>query len=176
MPEHHASYHPPTQRLHDLTPALLGLLMGTALQLQQAALWPTKSYMLLVLPAILSCGLEALIKRANRWPVPHLVTAGVYLLAAALLAFGMTGWRASSFASHALNPALEGRDIAVTGVVASLPQRFEGGVRFRFDLETAQLDGQPVALPHRLELAWYAGAFGRSDASGESAGARASSW
>ncbi len=87
-----------------------------------------------------------------------------------MLAFGASGWRASAYVSDALNPALEGRDVRVTGVVSGLPQPFEGGLRFRFDLISATLDGQSVVLPNRLELAWYAGAWGRSDATGESAG------
>jgi len=49
----------------------------------------------------------------------------------------------------------EGVDLAVTGVVASLPQPFEGGVRFDFDVEQAE----PAAarLPRRIALAWYNG-------------------
>lgn len=59
--------------------------------------------------------------------------------------------------SDRLAPALEGVDVVVTGVVASLPQPFERGVRFDFEPASAQLpSGTPVALPSRLALAWYA--------------------
>ena len=47
-----------------------------------------------------------------------------------LLAAGFTGLRALSFVSHRLDPALQGRDVAVIGVVASLPQAFDLGFAF----------------------------------------------
>ena len=166
MPEPHR-FHTDTaaQRLRTLTPALLGVLAGSALQLQQAALWSVNFYMLFVLSALILHGLTALFFRAS-----ERATALASLLAFALLAFAVTGLRASAFASTALNPALEGQDIAVSGVVAGLPQRFEGGVRFRFELDSAQLKGQAVTLPPKLELAWYAGVFGQGDASGDPTG------
>ena len=89
------------------------------------------------------------------------------VLAFAVLALGVTGLRASAFMGQSLSPVLEGRDIAVTGVVAAMPQRNEAGLRFRLDVETAQLDGQAVHLPARLELAWYSGVFARGDGPGE---------
>ena len=49
----------------------------------------------------------------------------------------------------------EGVDLAVTGVVASLPQPFEGGVRFDFDVE--QVVPAAARLPRRIALAWYYG-------------------
>src|SRR5690242_13838985 len=49
-----------------------------------------------------------------------------------------------------LPPALEGRDLAVVGVVASLPAASERGVRFDFDVESAE-----APLPGRILLAWY---------------------
>jgi len=165
-----------------LTPTLLGVLAGSALQVQQGVLWSGKVYMLLVLLALMACALTAIFKRVNRHlaqgpassaemgAANGLARSGSYLLIVALLAFGATGWRAAAFISTALVPALEGRDIQVTGVVASLPQPFEGGVRFGFDVDAATLNSQNVTLPKRLELAWYAGVWGRSDATGESAG------
>jgi competence protein ComEC len=49
-----------------------------------------------------------------------------------------------------LDPALEGRDLAVSGVVASLPQAVERGVRFDFDVETPA-----AAVPRSVALTWY---------------------
>ena len=49
-----------------------------------------------------------------------------------------------------LAPALEGRDIEVTGVVASLPAEGERSVRFEFEPEHAE-----ARLPSRLLLSWY---------------------
>lgn len=54
-----------------------------------------------------------------------------------------------------IDPAWEGRDVTLTGVVASLPQPFERGVRFEFDVE----DAAPPQFrsPRRILLAWYNG-------------------
>lgn len=49
----------------------------------------------------------------------------------------------------------EGRDLVLTGVVASLPQSFERGVRFEFDVDAAEPAGAKV--PRRILLAWYDG-------------------
>ena len=67
------------------------------------------------------------------------------MLAAAALGFGACGLRATAFVHDALAPALEGRDIAVVGVVAAIPQRNDVGLRFRLAVEAAQLDGADVA-------------------------------
>ena len=51
----------------------------------------------------------------------------------------------------------EGRDVQVTGVVASLPIRLERGVRFEFDVETRDVEtsGEAVAVPSRILLGWF---------------------
>jgi competence protein ComEC len=50
-----------------------------------------------------------------------------------------------------LDPALEGRDIEVRGVVSSLPALGERSVRFELDVEAAA-----APLPRKLLLSWYA--------------------
>lgn len=75
-----------------------------------------------------------------------------------MLGFALCGLRATVFLGQGLNPALEGRDLAVVGLVAAMPQRNDGGLRFRLAVESATLDGAPVALPPQLLLGWYAGA------------------
>ena len=99
-----------------MTPALLGVVFGSALQLQQPALWDWQAYALLVAFAL------ALMMAGTRRDRSR---ASVALLAAALFFFGLCGLRALHFSSQALAPALEGRDIAVTGVIAAMPQRNE---------------------------------------------------
>jgi len=79
------------------------------------------------------------------------------------LGFGLTGFRATQFQASALNPALEGRDIAVTGMVVAMPQRSEDATRFRLAVDSAQLNGLPVILPKQILLGWYAG-FGAREA------------
>ncbi len=54
-----------------------------------------------------------------------------------------------------LDPAWEARDIEVTGVVAGLPQPFDGGVRFDFDIESVA--PREARVPQRVSLAWYGG-------------------
>lgn len=112
-----------------------GLVVGTALQLQQPAPWAAWVYASTALAA------AALLLVRHR---PAL------FLAAALAAFALTGLRAAAIQSHALEPAAEGRDIAITGVVAAMPQRTELGLRFRFDV-----DSSAVSLPGHLQLGWY---------------------
>ncbi|HXZ54413.1 MAG TPA: DNA internalization-related competence protein ComEC/Rec2 [Burkholderiales bacterium] len=51
-----------------------------------------------------------------------------------------------------LDPDLEGRDVMVSGVIASLPQPVERGVRFDFDVETPE-----SGVPRHVSLAWYGG-------------------
>ncbi|MDQ3058797.1 MAG: DNA internalization-related competence protein ComEC/Rec2 [Pseudomonadota bacterium] len=151
-------------------PALTGFIAGVALQLGQSGLWRGSAYAVLAALGLALMGLlvraarnaKGFTRRASR-------AAGLALcLAAALLGFGLTGWRASVFDGHRLNPALEGRDIEVTGQVLAMPQSGEEGVRFRLGVASARLDGQPVTLPPQLLLGWYAG-FGAREAKADAA-------
>src|SRR3990167_1520214 len=45
------------------------------------------------------------------------------------------------------------------GVVAAMPQTNEAGTRIRVDVEAARLNGAPVTLPPRIDVAWYGGPF-----------------
>ncbi len=140
-------------RLCWLTPVLLGSLAGTAWQLQQTDLWPLWVYVCFMPLALMGYALTAIVNVTNGGG--QKARAGVLLVFFGLAAFGLTGARACRFAQSALNPALQGRDVLVTGVVASLPQRFEQGERFEFAVTSAQLAGQPVSVPSKLALAWY---------------------
>jgi len=139
-------------------PALLGCVAGTALQLQQAQLSPWLVYASFVLLAAVAYALTAIKNRANAGRL------GLAFVAFALLGFGVTGLRASVYESEALAPALEGRDLLVSGVVATLPQRNEAGLRFRLEVESAQLDGQTQRVPSLMDVGWYGGAFATGEA------------
>ena len=125
----------------------LAWVAGVALHLQQRALWSVPDY------ATLACVGAFGLLAAWRWR--RAFAAG--LVGIALLAFASASLRAGSRLADALPAVLEGRNVQVTGVVASLPQRSASGLRFRFDVEGAVLDGQPVVVPAMLALGWYSG-------------------
>jgi competence protein ComEC len=70
-------------------------------------------------------------------------------IAALLLGFSYAGGRAQWRMADALPFADEGRDVAVTGVIAGLPVRLERGIRFEFDVERHESD---IAVPDRILL------------------------
>ncbi|MEO8411476.1 MAG: ComEC/Rec2 family competence protein, partial [Propionivibrio sp.] len=82
-----------------------------------------------------------------------------------VLGFCWAGGMATLRLADQLPAAWESRDIELTGVVASLPQRLERGERFEFDVEAVHTDGATV--PRRILLAWYRernDAYAREDA------------
>ncbi|WP_293662499.1 DNA internalization-related competence protein ComEC/Rec2 [Rhodoferax sp. OV413] len=130
-----------------------GLVAGVGLQVQQAALSPAPVYLLIVLLAPVLYALAAHKRIVNGW---HQLAVGV---AAAAFAWGLTGLRAVIFVSQALGPALEGRDLLLTGVVADMPQFSESGIRIRFAVEEALDGGQRVQLPALIDLGWYTSTY-----------------
>ena len=149
--------------LNGPAPWLLAWLAGTALQLFQPALWSFQTYGLWVAVGLLVCAccLGAVHLNANSrsaslyastlWRVCAVLCAGV------TLAFTLTAVRALWFAQHALDPALEGLDLQVTGVVSTMPQWHSDGVRFGFEVEQVQrsADQPSVQLPAQLSVGWY---------------------
>lgn len=140
--------------------ALPGAVLGVALQLLQAELWPAAAYLGLLGGAV---GLAAV---AWRWPGLSLErsgrrsllrSAGLGLLVGALAAAGLTGLRAVRNLDHALAPGLEGLDIVVTGQIASMPQRSADSDRFEFAVTSGTQGGQAVRLPSRLLLSDFRG-------------------
>jgi len=72
----------------------------------------------------------------------------------------LIGWSwASLIALHGisqqLSPALEEQDIAIVGVVASLPTQADYGQRFQFNIERVLSPDLPP-LPQKVLLSWYA--------------------
>jgi competence protein ComEC len=140
--------------------ALGGSVFGAALQLHQPALWKAGVY-----AALLSAGVVGLLGR-RAFGRLLLATA---LLCGAMSGAGLAGWRAVAYAGGALDPALEGRDLQVVGVVSQMPQRSESGTRFHLDVESARWAdadaGAPPSAPARIALGWYAqgtGLWGRA--------------
>jgi len=118
-----------------MTLAAIAFAAGAAFLQQQAAL-PALGW-LWSLPVFFS-----LIAWKRHCAVPACFAIGF------LWAAGWAHWRMAD----RLAPELEGRDIAVVGVVASLPATGERALRFEFEVESAP-GGEK--LPGRLLLSWY---------------------
>ncbi|MDP2370350.1 DNA internalization-related competence protein ComEC/Rec2 [Rhodoferax sp.] len=136
-----------------ILPALLGMVLGTALQLRQPSLWSWSAYAAMVFAGVLAWVLVATHLSGRAW------RTSLTVLALACAAGGVAGLRGTLLHHNALAPELEGRDLAVQGVVAAMPQRFDNGLRFRFDVTSAHMGRQTVRLPPRIYLSWY-GALG----------------
>jgi competence protein ComEC len=83
------------------------------------------------------------------------LAAWLWLPIVAAAGFLMAALWADARLSDRLDPALEGRDVRITGVVAELPHATERGTRFVFDIEQAATPS--AGLPRRVSLTWYAG-------------------
>ncbi len=143
------------------SPLLLGLVAGVALQLQQSALFALSVYALCIASALAALLLAqgravCAISRLGRAGARPWLWSLVFLLALSL-GFGLAGFRAVRFENTALKPALEGKDLELTGRVLGMPQFAEDGLRFRFGLDSARLNGQAVTLPPQIYLGWYQG-------------------
>ena len=144
----------------------VALVAGAALQLQQSALWPLAHYLFAALVALGGLLLPYVLGRT--WRVLRfqgraaLAAYIVPLCLCAVLGFAWTGGRAAWFDDHRLDPALEGRDVQVVGVVRQMTHSNPMGLRFRLALESATLNGQAVRLPPRIDLGWYRGMAPRS--------------
>ena len=125
--------------------AALGFALGACLLQQQAAL-PGAMWLAacLALAAIAGIGFS---RRAS-----PAVEAGAMFIGFAALGFAWAAALAHLRLSDRLDPELEGRDVVVTGVVGGLPQAFERGVRFEFDVESPD-----NGVPRRIVLSSYGG-------------------
>ena len=126
----------------------LAAIGGAALQLQQPALWPGAAYVALLALAMIAFMLAWASARARN---------AVLLLGVACAMFAATGLRAGHRLADTLPAVLEGKDLVVTGVVASLPRQSPDGVRFNFEVDGATHEGAPVAVPKLVSLGWYRG-------------------
>lgn len=138
-------------------------LAGAALQLQQAALWPGRWYVVIGLGIPACAGISSILARGHA--VASRVSRCLVILALVAAGFAWAGWCATRQAGDALSPALEGRDLRVTGVVEGLPERAAGGWRFVLAVVSAQADGEAVRLPRQVLVSWHDGSrFGAAGA------------
>jgi competence protein ComEC len=125
-------------------------LGGVAMQLQQSGLWPAP------IPAALVGAAAVLVALVWRGRSAALRDLGL-ILALALAGFGVTAWHAGLRLADRLDPALEGRDLLLVGVVATMPQPGASGTRFVFQVDAATMNGVAVSVPARIALGWYRG-------------------
>ncbi|MBL0727108.1 DNA internalization-related competence protein ComEC/Rec2 [Piscinibacter sp. HJYY11] len=125
----------------------LAWLVGVAVQLHERALMPLGLYQAMVLGAVLALAVGWRWQRV-RW---------LWVAAALAAGLGASGWRATVRLADTLPASVEGQDVQLVGVVASLPQRSAAGLRFRFDVESAAHQGQAVQMPAKVSLGWYVG-------------------
>ena len=124
-----------------------------------------------------ACGIAVLQLQTQLPDLPLLAVSGLFGIGGMLVAAGLNHCRIeaagrllSGLGALALGFAYAGvcaerrmvdqlpvdwelRDIVLTGLVAALPQRFERGERFEFEVETVQTPGARV--PRRIVLSWY---------------------
>ncbi|WP_041361991.1 DNA internalization-related competence protein ComEC/Rec2 [Methylovorus sp. MP688] len=121
------------------------------------------------LPALWPVGLLLILLTGLCWYLPAHMRRVFLCLLAVVCGFAWAAWLAQARLADALSPEWEGRDIAVVGVVAGLPEQRERGVSFAFDVE--QVLTPTARVPNRISLNLYRhNAFGSRDSgTGESA-------
>jgi competence protein ComEC len=118
----------------------LGFLIGTA-ALQQMSALPD------VFSSLLAIGVLLLAARFLRgyWLLP--ISAGIGFFVASLVAQHML--------AGALPPELEGQDVMVEGLVASLPEQQGRRLSFQFEPHSLHWQGEAQPPPGKLLLSWY---------------------
>src|SRR5450759_764328 len=129
---------------------IIAFALGVCLLQQQPQL-PPLVWALLLLPVLVSWWWLRAANGRGAALAAALLANAMFAAAGFFYAAAWAQWRLAD----RLPPQWEGVDLAVTGVVAGLPQPFEGGVRFDFDVE--QVEPATARLPRRVALSWYNG-------------------
>jgi competence protein ComEC len=135
-----------------MVPSLLAFVAAVA-ALQQAAALPSPLALAATAAAAAALGAVALACAPRAAPAARAAGLAAACGAAALLGFAYAAGCAQQRLADELAFADEGRDIEVTGVIATLPSRIERGVRFTFQVERAE--PASVHVPALIALAWY---------------------
>lgn len=144
----------------------MGWVLGTALQLQQEAIWTVQH---ITESALWGLALLVCAWALSQWgqPKPFLLGTKPELfkglqhlslfLGSVALALSFINVRCLLQDHRQLVRDIEGQDISLTGVVASLPVQGVLGVRFKFQVQSARLlDSQrTVHLPAGVDLNWF---------------------
>jgi competence protein ComEC len=138
-------------------PWLLAAFVGGVFVLQQqAALPPLPWAVTLAVSALLLLALAAWRGSGTGQGARRRAWFTLALAAAAVAGFAHAATFAHLRLADELAFADEGRDVVVTGVVASLPAQLERGTRFEFAVE--EVTPAEVHVPQRVSLAWYGAA------------------
>ena len=129
-----------------LAALLLAWLAGVGAQLHERDLWPLGAYVALAAASVLLLA-PSVVRRS--FPAA--------VLGAAVAGFACAGWQASLRLAEVLPPALEGRELTLTGIVATLPQRGPSGLRFTFEVDREARQGANAGVPEQIALGWYKG-------------------
>jgi len=127
---------------HGAITVALALLAGVLL----VQAWPRLPSVWICLPLIVLA--LALAWRCARWR----------WLCALPLGVAWALWCGTQAMQARLPRALEGRDVLVVGSLDGLPLARTDASRFTLRVESAQLDGRPLALRGLLTVSWYEGA------------------
>ncbi len=142
--------------------AVVGFAAGVWFLQSRAALPGWEGIVLgLAIPAVLTFSWRVATSRVASPPPDSRATAATLLnalgcaLLGAVFGFAWAAAVAQWRLADRLDPAWEGKDVTLTGVISGLPQPFERGVRFEFEVESAQ--PAEAIVPQRVSIAWYNG-------------------
>ena len=144
----------------------IGWVLGTYFQLQQENIWEVQTILAVAALslALFMCAwaltqLSQAKKLNSRFRYQALRGLQLFclLLASGAFAMSLINLRCLLQDHRQLVREIEGQDIRVTGMVASLPVQNAMGVRFNFEIKSAShLDTKlPIPLPAWVELSWY---------------------
>jgi len=134
---------------------VLGILSGAWLLQMAAALpgWSAWGWFVAAMAGGVLAFCTAKSKRMrSAWQARMFLVPG--FVAALLAGYAYAAWRADLRLADALDGGLEGRDLLLTGVVASLPDDNGDGVRFVFEVEGVA-DAPRAGVPRRVLMTWY---------------------
>ncbi|MBY0485285.1 MAG: DNA internalization-related competence protein ComEC/Rec2 [Nitrosomonas sp.] len=127
---------------------ILAFVLGASL-LQQRAELPE----ILWAWSLLLLGIALGLFRCRQLVIPVVISKIVFWLLFMGIGFfwaaAMAHWRLADSLPH----EWERRDIQVIGVVASMPQKDDRSMRFRFDIERVVTEG--AVVPKKVALSWY---------------------
>ena len=132
--------------------AIVGFALGIILLQQQSSILPLPVLVALSVLGLMLMILAFFLSRAKKLWMRSLINLTASIVFGWCWASGMAIWPMS----HRLNPDLEERDLAIVGVVTSLPAAVDFGQRFQFNIEQVLTPGvQAAQLPRKILLGWY---------------------